>query len=63
MRVRIAQVAKPRHPGSLTVNPGDVGFFIEAASNPLWSRVKMDDDGRMGLVSASRLEDLPEQVQ
>ena len=35
---------------------------MEAATNPLWSRVKMDDDGRVGLVSSSRLEDMPEEA-
>ena len=57
MRVRIAQVAKERNPGSLTVSMGDKCIFVEPATNPLWSRVKMSDDGRVGLVSASRLED------
>ena len=30
-------------------------------SNPLWSRVKMHDDGRVGIISASKLEDAPEE--
>ena len=59
MRVRIAQVAKERYKGSLTVNPGDTCIFVEPATKPLWSLVKMDDDGRTGLVSPSHLEDVP----
>ena len=55
LRVRSAQVAKEKYRGSLTVNPGDTCIFIGAATNPLWSRVKMDDDGRVGLVSASKV--------
>lgn len=58
MRVRIPQVAKEKYKGSLTVNPGDTCTFLEPATNPMWSVVKMDD-GRTGLVSASRLEDVP----
>jgi hypothetical protein len=55
MRVRSAQKAKDKYPGSLTVNPDDTCVFIKVESNPLWSRVKMDDDGRTGLVSASKV--------
>ena len=58
MRVRSAQMARDKYPRSLTVNPGDTCIFVEPATNPLWSLVKMDD-GRTGLVSASRLEDVP----
>ena len=58
MCVRVPQVAKERNPGSLTVSPGDMCIFLGAATNPLWSRVKMDD-GRVGVVSASRLVDAP----
>jgi hypothetical protein len=60
MKVRSAQVAKPQYPGSLTVDPGMQCIFIESTTNPLWSRVRMDD-GRIGLVSASRLEVLEEE--
>ena len=56
LRVRSAQVAKAKYPGSLTVTPGETCIFVEVCNNPMWSRVKMDYDGRMGLVSASRLE-------
>ena len=62
LRVRSAQVAKAKYPGSLTVTPGETCIFVEVCNNPMWSRVKMDDDGRMGLVSASRLEELPEEA-
>jgi plastocyanin len=62
MCVRIAQKAKERTPGSLTVEPGDTCVFIEHATNPLWTVVKMDDDGRRGLVSASRLVEIDEQA-
>jgi len=58
MRVRSAQIAKDKYPRSLTVNPGDTCIFVESATNPLWSLVKMDD-GRTGLVSASRLQEVP----
>ena len=61
MRVRSAQVAKERYVGSLTVQPGDMCTFLEHMSNPLWSRVKMHDDGRVGIISASKLEDAPEE--
>eukprot|EP00966_Prymnesium_polylepis_P326044 7381976-Prymnesium_polylepis.1 len=63
MRVRSAQMAKEKHKGSLTVNPGDTCIFIEACTNPLWSFVKMDDDGRTGNVPASKLEDVPEEAE
>ena len=49
----------PKYPGSLTVSPGDTCVFIKSATNPLWSHVKMDDDGRLGIISASRLVELP----
>ena len=62
MRVRSAQVAKDKYPGSLTVSPGDICTFIESCINPLWTRVKMDDDGRVGIISASRLVDEPDEV-
>jgi hypothetical protein len=62
MRVRSAQVAKEKYPGSLTVNPGDTCILVEPATNPLWARVKMDDDGRTGIISASKLEDVPEEA-
>ena len=62
LRVRSAQVAKAKYPGSLTVTPGETCIFVEVCNNPMWSRVKMDDDGRMGLVSANRLEELPEEA-
>ena len=39
MRVRTSQVFKEHHPGSLTVNPGDMCVFLEACTNPRWSRV------------------------
>ena len=55
MKVVVSQKAKEHNPGSLTVKSGDMCLFIEAATNPLWSRVKMDDDERVGLVSASRV--------
>lgn len=58
MRVRSAQIARDKYPRSLTVNPGDTCIFVESATNPLWSLVKMDD-GRTGLVSASRLQEVP----
>ena len=61
MRVRSSQVHKEKYTGSLTVNPGDTCVFVESATNPLWSRVKMDDDGRVGLVSASKLEEVKEE--
>ena len=60
MKVRSPQVAKAKYPGSLTVVPDDLCIFIESATNPLWSRVRMDD-GRVGLVSTSRLEELKEE--
>lgn len=60
MRVRSAQVAKEKYKGSLTVNPGDTCIFVQAATNPLWSHVKMHD-GRVGIISASKLEDMPEE--
>ena len=60
MRVRSAQVYKQKHPGSLTVNPGDMCIFIESCVLPLWSRVKMESDGRIGIISASKLEDFVE---
>ena len=60
MKVRIAQLAKAKYPGSLTVNPGEQCIFVEAANNALWSRVRMDG-GRVGLVSASRLEELKDE--
>ena len=62
MRVRSAQMHKAKHAGSLTVQEGDTCMFVKAATNPLWSFVKMDDDGRVGVVSASKLEDLPEDM-
>ena len=62
MRVRSAQVTKAHHPGSLTVQPGDVCFFIAACTQPLWSRVKMESDGRIGIISASKLEEVPEEA-
>ena len=55
MKVVVSQKAKQHNPGSLTVKSGDTCLFIEAATNPRWSRVKMDDDGRVGLVSAGRV--------
>ena len=55
MRVRSAQVSKQSIPGTLTVQPGDLCLFIEPASNPLWSRVKMLDDNRVGFVSQSKV--------
>ena len=61
MRVRSAQVAKERYVVSLTVQPGYMCTFLEHMSNPLWSRVKMHDDGRVGIISASKLEDAPEE--
>ena len=61
MRVRTSQVFKEHHPGSLTVNPGDMCVFLEACTNPRWSRVKMLDDGRVGIVSASKMEEAPEE--
>ena len=61
MRVRTPQVFKEHHPGSLTVNPGDMCVFLEACTNPRWSRVKMLDDGRVGIVSASKMEEAPEE--
>ena len=61
MCVRIGHKAKEMYRGSLTVNPGDTCTFLEACTNPLWSRVKMDDDGRVGIVSASKLKDIPEE--
>ena len=63
MRVRSAQVARDKYPGSLTVNPGDLCIFVQSCTNPLWSTVKMDDDGRVGKVSASRLEELPDEAE
>ena len=62
MCVRSGQVAKEKYPGSLTVNPGDKCTFIESCTNPMWSRVKMDSDGRVGVVSASKLVDAPEET-
>ena len=62
MRVRSAQVTKAHHPGSLTVQPGDVCFFIAACTQPLWSRVKMESDWRIGIISASKLEEVPEEA-
>jgi len=59
MRVRIAQTAKQHNPGSLTVKAGDMCRFVETATNPLWTRVKMDDDGRVGFVSTSRVRVCP----
>ena len=59
MRVQSAQIYKSKYPGSLTVSPGDTCVFIESATNPLWSHVKMDDDGRLGIISASRLVEIP----
>ena len=59
MRVRSAQIHKERNPGSLTVKEGDTCTFLNAAINPKWSYVMMDDDGRMGVVSATKLEFLP----
>ena len=62
MRVRSGQVAKEKYQGSLTVSPGDTCIFVETCTNPLWSRVKMDDDGRLGIVSASKLEVVVEET-
>jgi len=62
MRVRSAQVAKDRNPGSITVNEGALCTFVEPCLNPMWSMVKMDD-GRTGKVSASRLEAIAEEME
>ena len=62
MRVRSAQLAKDKQPGRLTVNVGDTCTFLEAATNPMWSHVKMDDDGRLGVVSASKLVEMEEEA-
>eukprot|EP00966_Prymnesium_polylepis_P335437 7390795-Prymnesium_polylepis.2 len=60
MRVRSAQVYKEKYPGTLTVQPGDTCIFIDACTLPLWSRVKMENDGRVGIISASKLEEIAE---
>ena len=62
MQVRIAQAAKARNPGSLTAAVGDMCIFLEKGTNPLWSRVRMDNDGRVGFISASRLEEINVEV-
>ena len=55
MRVLASAEHKDKYPGSLTVKPGDMCVFIEACANPLWTRVRMDDDTRVGNVPTKKV--------